>query len=425
MTTAIVKVEKDLCNGAQVSPFSPTDAASMVKRRVDLEPNELAIFTRNLIQHHSTGLFSMSRMLLKEVKRRFKILDRTMKVDGTYREIDGARSFNAWLELWKIPKRNAYYILAGGKPNSSNAKPPWSAKTADETLIDEATSAIQKAVRDGDEAAAVYWIKQLYYADRKVWKKLNVIATEDIGVADLSVKHHILELEEAAEKCKNDSRHSDLLHVINAVLICCRAKKSRAADNAIIWMNENPTWKPADEKEIAALAETDAPQPVIPDKVYDMHTGKGRRLGRGMEHFKKEAAVLTNESDVAPWQPPVINVTPVAQPTVTATFFVIRRKSDAKFYTHGDRYADQVELAAGKHAAEEWSVTLVDLDKICHGDHEIVEVEATYKLTPTTPTEPQPTPEALKPTKKHKTKKQTAELPIPNAEQAAVMAVQS
>lgn len=145
---------------------------------------------------------------------------------------------------------------------------------------------------------------------------------------------------------------------------------------------------------------------MIPDKVFDQHTAEGRKKGRtgeaGLEHFKNEAAVLTNESDVAPWQPPIIGVTPIATPTVTATFYVIRRKSDGKFYAHGDRYANQVELAANEHAAKEWSATLTDLDSICHGDFEVVEVEATYNLTAVAPSEPPPTPEGPKPTKKTK-----------------------
>lgn len=205
--------------------------------------------------------------------------------------------------------RTVQYLLSGRTAHAQCSPvsnlPPWSAKTADGTLVEVAGSALQKAVRDGDEAAAVYWVKQLYFAHRKVWKKLHVFAAEDIGLADLTVKTHVLELEQAAGKCKNDDRHSDLLQVITATLICCRAQKSRAVDNAIHWYDDKPTWKPADAKEVLALAETSVPQPVIPDKVFDMHTAAGRKLGRGMEHFMKEGAALKNESDVQPFTPTV------------------------------------------------------------------------------------------------------------------------
>jgi len=194
---------------------------------------------------------------------------------------------------------------ATAETSSRNPRPlpPWTAKTPDGTPVEVANSAVQKTVRDGDEVAAVYWIKQLYFAERKVWKKLHIIAAEDIGLADLSVKTHVLELEHMAEKCK-DERHSDLLHLVLATMILCRAQKSRAVDNAILWFNENPTWRPPAQEEIDYLAKPDLPQPAIPDKVYDMHTGKGRKMGRGLEHFKTVAAALKNESGVVEFTPP-------------------------------------------------------------------------------------------------------------------------
>jgi hypothetical protein len=196
---------------------------------------------------------------------------------------------------------------ADGKRITKDGKPfplpPWTAKTPDGTLVDVARSAAQKAVRDGDEQAGIYWIKQLYLADRKVWKALSIFAVEEIGIADLSVKTHILELKKLAEACK-DERNSDLLHVITAMIICCRAKKCRAADNAAIWYNEHPTFTMPTPQEAEHLAKTDLPQPTIDDKVLDRHTTKGRKMRRGMEHFKTEGAALKNRSDVVPFTPP-------------------------------------------------------------------------------------------------------------------------
>lgn len=386
------------------------------------------------------------------LKQRFRDGER----DSKNRLKEPIKGCHSWLEFStkkcdRTPEGIAKAIsrhtpqLTDGDPTSPpkpRPAPPWS-KTEDGTQIYTAVSALHKAVRDGDEAAAVYWIKQLYFADRKVWKQLHVFAVEDIGLGDLSVKQHMLELEKAAEKCKNDGRHSDLLHVINAVLICCRAKKSRAADNAILWLNENPTWKPADEKEIAALAETDAPQPVIPDKVFDQHTTEGRKKGRkgkaGLEHFKNEAAVLTNESDVAPWQPPVIDIVPAEPPTVTAAetaiakVYIIRRKADGAIWMSGRLFI----------TAKQWGNTFNPLSgalfespddselkkvlrteqRFCKkhqrpfdaANYELVEVKATFNLTPVAPTVQ---PEPPKPTKKRKATKQAAEPPKPKTKQA-------
>jgi hypothetical protein len=196
-----------------------------------------------------------------------------------------------------------------GSKNRTGALPPWSAKTPDGTPVDLARSAAQKAVRDGDEQAGIYWIKQLYLADRKVWKALSIFAVEEIGIADLSVKTHVLELEKLAETCK-DERNSDLLHIITAMTICCRAKKCRAADDAAIWYNEHPTYTMPTPQEVKNLANTNVPQPTIDDKVFDRHTTKGRKMGRGMEHFKAEGAQLQNKSNVMPFVPPSTNPCP-------------------------------------------------------------------------------------------------------------------
>lgn len=116
-------------------------------------------------------------------------------------------------------------------------------------------------------------IRQLYFAKCDVWKALSIFSVEDIGVADLTVKTHVLELMQLAQKCA-DERHSDLLHVVTAMLICCRAKKSRAADDAILWFNENPTHTMPTPDEIQAAMENTV-QPPIPDKVFDIHTTRG------------------------------------------------------------------------------------------------------------------------------------------------------
>lgn len=59
-----------------------------------------------------------TRALLLELKRRFRVLPTGRNVDGTAHRIDGARSFNQWLGIHHIPKRNIFYILNGRKPSS-------------------------------------------------------------------------------------------------------------------------------------------------------------------------------------------------------------------------------------------------------------------------------------------------------------------
>ena len=202
----------------------------------------------------------LSGAALLELRRRFDNLKGKQTIIG-YRKGQWIRFCNEFLKLSDRQARRLIDLTGEASPGDKHdgsanrilkdadgnritkdgkpfPPPPWTAKTPDGTPVDVARSAAQKAVRDGDEQAGIYWIKQLYFAERKVWKALSIFAVEEIGIADLSVKTHVLELEKLAEACK-DERNSDLLHVITAMTICCRAKKCRAADDAAIWYNEH------------------------------------------------------------------------------------------------------------------------------------------------------------------------------------------
>ncbi|MGO9087922.1 MAG: hypothetical protein ACLQBK_22110 [Candidatus Sulfotelmatobacter sp.] len=203
-----------------------------------------------------------------------------------------------------------------GSKHRQYSPAPWHHTPCGEK-VDVARSAAQKAVRDGDENTGGYWIRQLYFAGYDVWKALGNFASEDVGIADLSVKTHVLELKQLADMCKSkDHRptlqcvddkcknHSDLLCVLEAMQICCRAQKCRAADEAELFYRENPTYKPPTPEETAALDRDDVPKPAIDDKVFDKHTAKGSKMGRGIDHFKTESSQLKNKSNVIPFTPP-------------------------------------------------------------------------------------------------------------------------
>jgi hypothetical protein len=266
---------------------------------------------------------------LRELRERFAKLKKTENIFGYHR--------NQWEKFCKeklgMPAQTARRWIRetckalgtptpGSKHDGSEKRvynhgaAPWF-HTADDTVVDEARSAAQKAVRDGDENAGCYWIRQLFFVGYDVWKALIIFAVEDVGIADLSVRDHVLALMQAADRCKpKDHRpdlqcvkdacknHPDLLCAIEAMQICCRAQKCRAADEAAIWLRENPTYKPPTPEETAALNRDDLAKPVVDDKVIDRHTNKGRRMKRGMDHFKQEASQLKNKSNVIPFVPP-------------------------------------------------------------------------------------------------------------------------
>jgi replication-associated recombination protein RarA len=151
-------------------------------------------------------------------------------------------------------------------------------------LNSECTSAMQKCIRRGLEEEALFWATELDLAGygAYVWKRLQIIASEDIGLADPNVCVQVRALyEDWVEQRKNAPKErrnvTGRLFLVHAILICVRAKKSRMVDTATITMYES-----------------ERPQREIPDFALDMHTSKGRGAMRGVDHFFKVGAAIKN-----------------------------------------------------------------------------------------------------------------------------------
>lgn len=145
---------------------------------------------------------------------------------------------------------------------------------------EEVSSALQKSIRRGLVDDALFWATEL---DRSgygeyVWKRLRIIASEDVGTAAPSLVLEIRALYENWKdlRKKDDAKHApERLFLVDAVRRCALAPKSRAVDHALIFHYEGPR----------------APRP-IPDFAFDKHTSAGRQLGRGARHFFDEGAQL-------------------------------------------------------------------------------------------------------------------------------------
>jgi len=150
----------------------------------------------------------------------------------------------------------------------------------------EVSSALQKCIRRGLEEQALFWATELDLSGfgEYVWKRLRIIASEDVGLADNHVAPTILALyqnwrEQAKRK---DTKHApERLFLIHAVLILSRAPKSRTVDHALIAMYEAPR-----------------PQRAVPDFALDRHTAAGRKLKRRWRHFWEHGAALENKAPV-------------------------------------------------------------------------------------------------------------------------------
>ena len=83
-------------------------------------------------------------------------------------------------------------------------------------------------------------------------------------------------------KRRNEGRPERLM-LVHAAMLLARAPKSRRVDHAL-WASYGTEERRLD----------------VPDHALDMHTARGRRKGRGDEHFEAEAAVLVDEADRGP-----------------------------------------------------------------------------------------------------------------------------
>jgi replication-associated recombination protein RarA len=109
--------------------------------------------------------------------------------------------------------------------------------------------------------------------------RLKLIAHEDIGLASPDVVVFVATVcEQARRLYKPDKKGQWRLILGNAVRLMCRSKKSPEGDHF--------------QAAIGRTAELDSIAPTIPDYAYDHHTAKGRRLKRGLAHFRRHSVKL-------------------------------------------------------------------------------------------------------------------------------------
>lgn len=151
----------------------------------------------------------------------------------------------------------------------------------------EVSSAMQKCIRRGQEADAMYWAVELYTSNygEYVWKRLRIMCSEDIGLAEPMMPANIWALYECYKeqaKKKEDKNEPQRLFLTHAVLLLCRARKSRMIDWTLIW-----AWLTHPFRKLN-----------VPDFAYDKHNERGRQLKRSWAHFFDEGTLLHPHHDV-------------------------------------------------------------------------------------------------------------------------------
>ena len=156
-------------------------------------------------------------------------------------------------------------------------------KTKNGYLFFECSSALQKSIRRGLEDDALFWAVELSISNfnEYIWKRLKIISSEDIGLATPQISSEINSLysmwSQLAKK-KDDKHYPERLFMIHAVIMLCRAKKSRYIDWQTVYV-----FGCHSERFRA-----------IPDFAKDMHTKSGKKLGRSLKHFIEEGCTLSN-----------------------------------------------------------------------------------------------------------------------------------
>ena len=145
----------------------------------------------------------------------------------------------------------------------------------------EVSSAFQKSIRRCLEEDALYWGIELYDSGFKdyCWKRMVIMCSEDVGLGEPSTIVQMMALKESFEYLQRMKDYGAMkLPFTHAIVLLCRSRKSRYIDHAITanWQNH--------KEEIKA----------IPDWAFDMHTRRGKAMGRGLKYFYQESCKICN-----------------------------------------------------------------------------------------------------------------------------------
>lgn len=149
----------------------------------------------------------------------------------------------------------------------------------------EVASAFQKSIRRGLFDDAMYWGIELYESsyEEYAWKRMVIMASEDVGLGEPSCIVQIMALKQSFDYlAMRRDMGAKKLPFTQAIAVLVKSRKSRFVDHAITvyWQQNKEEIKP------------------IPDWAFDMHTRRGKAMGRGLDYFYKESCLIANANKV-------------------------------------------------------------------------------------------------------------------------------
>lgn len=139
-------------------------------------------------------------------------------------------------------------------------------------------SALQKCIRRGEEDLAMRMAYELYitstFHEEKMWNRILVISVEDIGFGNTEAPIFVKTMYDLHKEYPymDGDRPIFFLHAIRYL---CRCQKERSTDHI---------------KNIIMKEFQNGYVPEIPEYAVDMHTIKGRAMGRDVFYFLDEAS---------------------------------------------------------------------------------------------------------------------------------------
>lgn len=163
---------------------------------------------------------------------------------------------------------------------------PWSKVTSRNGIAgDELISMLQKSIRRGKEKNALIAAYEMnmtspQFAD-KMWRRLLAISVEDVGFGNVHAPEVIWSLYKMRKSFPYPTGDQPTFFVY-AVRYLCKCQKDRGSAE-MAYMAQ----KRYEHGEVLE----------VPEYAFDMHTVKGREMGRGSEHFLLEASRVEPELD--------------------------------------------------------------------------------------------------------------------------------
>jgi len=166
----------------------------------------------------------------------------------------------------------------------------------------EVASLLQKALRRGDTVMAARAANELFpkYTNY-VWNRMMTVSAEDCASL---VTSEIVALYDGWEKVNAGKPGKDKgrVFIAKAIVVLAKCKHARDADELNLLVSDRYPEDSFAAEVIAQVEEligVDSEDFTIPEYVYDIHTRRGKRMGKTKPQFmREESDALTNRATV-------------------------------------------------------------------------------------------------------------------------------